>query len=30
MEHVGRPDEHDEIDQPLLDSGQTAVRLWWD
>ena len=30
MEHVGRPDEHDKVDQPLLDSGQTAVRLWWD
>ena len=30
MEQVGRPDEHDEIDQPLLDSGQKAVRLWWD
>ena len=29
MEHVGKPDE-DGDDEPLIDSGQKEVRLWWD
>ena len=29
MEHVGKPDE-DGGDEPLIDSGQKEVRLWWD
>ena len=29
MEHVGQPDE-DGDDEPLIDSGQKEVRLWWD
>jgi hypothetical protein len=29
MEHTGQPDEQDELG-PLLDWGQTTVRLWWD
>jgi hypothetical protein len=28
MERVGRPDEN--ADGPLMDSGQSSVRLWWD
>jgi hypothetical protein len=28
IEHVGKPDE--DGDDVLIDSGQTAVRLWWD
>ena len=29
IEHVGRPDG-DGDDDPLIDSGQKGVRLWWD
>ena len=29
MEHTGQPDEQEELG-PLLDWGQTTVRLWWD
>jgi hypothetical protein len=29
MEYVGRPDEDGDAD-PLIDSGQKEVRLWWD
>ena len=29
IEHVGKPDQ-DGGDEPLIDSGQMEVRLWWD
>jgi hypothetical protein len=29
IEHAGRPDEHDRLG-PLLDTGRTRIRLWWD
>jgi hypothetical protein len=27
MEKIGRPDDEDE---PLIDCGQSTIRLWWD